>query len=53
MSNIALDSVSKAFVMYDILNEPDAQGLGWNFMGKAYLDVMDQGAAINNGVELF
>lgn len=49
MANIALDPVSKAFVMYDILNEPDSQNLGWDFMTKAYLDVMEQGSAINPG----
>lgn len=50
MSNIALDPVSKAFVMYDILNEPDSQGLGWDFMTKAYLDVIQQGQDINPGI---
>jgi hypothetical protein len=49
MSNIALDPVSRAFVMYDILNEPDSQGLGWDFMTKAYLDVIQQGQEINPG----
>ena len=50
MSNIALDPVSKAFVMYDILNEPDSQGLGWDFMTKAYLDIIQQGQDINPGM---
>jgi hypothetical protein len=52
MSNIALDPVSKAFVLYDILNEPDSQGLGWDFMTKAYLDVIQEGQNINKGTDL-
>jgi hypothetical protein len=50
MSNIALDRVSKAFVLYDILNEPDSQGLGWDFMTKAYLDIIQEGQNINPGM---
>ena len=50
MSNVALDPASRALVMYDILNEPDSQGLGWDFMTKAYLDVIQQGQDINPGM---
>ena len=34
MTTIALDPVSKARVMYDILNEPDCRGIGWEGGGS-------------------
>lgn len=34
MTTIALDPISKAHVMYDILNEPDCQGIGWEGGGS-------------------
>lgn len=48
MSTIALDPVSRNMVMYDILNEPDCRGIGWEGAGPGrsmasnYLAVMDQ-----------
>ena len=48
MATIALDPVSRNMVMYDILNEPDARGIGWEGAGPGrsmssnYLAVMDQ-----------
>lgn len=48
MSIIALDPVAKNMVMYDILNEPDSKGIGWEGAGSGrsmtdnYLAVMDQ-----------
>jgi hypothetical protein len=34
MTTIALDPVSKAHVMYDILNEPDCRSIGWEGGGS-------------------
>lgn len=34
MTTISLDPVSKARVMYDILNEPDCRGIGWEGGGS-------------------
>lgn len=49
MANLALDPVSRAYVLYDILNEPDGLNYGWDRMTDAYLDVIEQGQAINRG----
>lgn len=53
MATIALDPVAVNMVMYDILNEPESKGIGWEGVGSGlsmtdnYLAVMDRGYAIN------
>ncbi len=53
MTAIAADPISKKFVMYDILNEPDSKGIPWEGSNGAwgmkdyYLSMMDQGYGIN------
>lgn len=43
---------AKARTIYDILNEPDARGLGWDRIKDIYLDTMDAVNAVNSQVHL-
>ena len=43
---------AKARTIYDILNEPDARGLGWDRITDIYLDTMDAINAVNSQVLL-
>ena len=43
---------AKARTIYDILNEPDARGLGWDRIKDIYLDTMDAINAVNSQVLL-
>jgi hypothetical protein len=43
---------AKARTIYDILNEPDARGLGWDRIKDIYLDTMDAVNAVNSQVQL-
>lgn len=59
MTAINADPISKKFVMYDILNEPDSQGIPWVGQGGKwgmqdyYLNMMTQGYAINPAAVYF
>lgn len=53
MTAINADPVSKKFMMYDILNEPDSRGIPWVGSGGRwgmedyYIKMMDEGYKIN------
>ena len=43
---------AKARTIYDILNEPDARGLGWDRLKDIYLDTMDAINMVNPQVHV-
>jgi len=47
MKDIQFDSWSRAYTMFDILNEPDSYGLTWPVVGPLYHQVMTAGYKIN------
>ena len=47
MTDIKFDSWSRAYTMFDILNEPDSYGLTWPTVGPLYHQVMTAGYKIN------
>ena len=47
MKDVQYDSWSRAYTMFDILNEPDSYGLTWPVVGPLYHQVMTAGYKIN------
>ena len=58
MTQVAADPWASAYTIFDILNEPDSHGLGWQAngvnpgVGDLYHEVMTKGYAINPSASL-
>jgi hypothetical protein len=46
---IQTDPYARSVTMFDVLNEPDARGLGWNTTGPLYIEVAEHAYSVNPG----